>query len=137
MTFLQQLKWRLMNFMRGRNGMDQLALTTLMVSLALQLIGSLVQSGALMLLSLALYGFTLFRIFSRKSARRMAENAKFTAWRARTVTRVRQWFLRLKHSRQYKYFKCPQCGVLLRISRGAGERDVSCPQCHCQFRQRG
>ena len=136
MNFLQQLKWKFLNFMRGRNGVDQLTLAMLIGSLSLQLIGSITGVSFITVLSMALYVLTLVRVFARKTTQRTMENAKFVAWWGQTGTKARQWFLRLKNSRQYKYFKCPQCGVLLRLKRGEGEKDICCPKCQNRFKQK-
>ncbi len=133
MSFLRQLGRRFMAFMSGRNGFDQLALATLITSLLLQLIGSFMGSILLFLLSLALYAWSLFRIFSRKSYKREEENRKFVMGWQTLKTKARQLFLRLKNSRQYKYFKCPQCHTLLRVNRGEGPKDVCCPKCQMRF----
>ena len=77
MTFFQQIIRRVMAFMSGRNGIDTLAFASLAVSLALQMIGSVTGTGLLLLLSLALYGWTLFRVFSRKTYKRQEENRRF------------------------------------------------------------
>jgi len=136
MSFLKMLSRRFMAFMSGRNGMDHLSLAILAVSLALQLLGSLTGVGALLLVSLALYAWALFRVFSPKNPKRAQENQRFLAWWTPRYTKLKQWFLRLKLSKQYKYFKCPSCGALLRMSRGSGEKEVCCPQCKNRFKQK-
>ena len=137
MNSWQQWKWKIVNWMRGRNGVDQLALAMLVSSLLLQLIGAVTGVSFITVLSMALYVLTLVRVFARKTTQRAMENGKFVSWWGQTSTKARQWFLRLKNSRQYKYFKCPQCGALLRMNRGAGEKDVCCPRCQHRFRMKG
>ena len=66
--------------MSGRNGIDQLGIACLIGSLALQIIASITGASLLALLSLAAYGYTMFRIFSRKSYKRQQENEQFVAW---------------------------------------------------------
>ena len=134
MTFFQRLTQKLAVWMRGRNGMDQLSLAILIFSLALQLIASWTGAGFLPLVSLALYAWALFRVFSKKSFKRMDENKRFLAVWEPLKTKVRQFFTRLKLLRQYKYFRCPQCKALLRLTRGQGDREVCCPQCQHRFR---
>ena len=122
--------------MSGRNGMDQLALATLVAGFALQIISSITGSALLMLLSFAAEVYTIFRVFSRKSYKREEENQRFSAWWNGTATKIRQFIKRVKLSRQYKYFKCPQCKTLLRMSRGEGEKEICCPKCQNRFRQK-
>ena len=136
MTFLHQLMRRLAAYMSGRNGIDQLAVGTLAVSLALQMVGTMLRSPLLLLLSLALFGWTLYRIFSRRREMREDENRKFMQWYGGVKTKCRQFILRLKLRKEYKYFKCPQCSSLLRLKRGGGEKQITCPKCHHQFTQR-
>ena len=134
MSFLRQLGRRFAAFMSGRNGIDQLGFASLMMSLLLQIIGSFAGSGLLLLLSLALYAWSLFRIFAKKSYKREEENRKFVLGWQTMKTKARQFYLRLKGSRQYKYFKCPQCKALLRVNRGEGEKEICCPKCQNRFR---
>ena len=136
MSFLKMLSRRFMAFMSGRNGIDQLSIAILVCSLVLQIISSLLGSSVLILASVALYGWALFRVFSRKNPQREVENQKFMAWFTPKFTKVRQFVLRQKLRKQYKYFKCPQCGALLRLTRGAGEKDVCCPKCQNRFKMK-
>ena len=136
MSFFHRLGRRFMAFMNGRNGVDHLAFVSLIASLVLQLIGSLTGVGILLLLSLFLYGWALFRVFSRKSYKREEENKKFMAWWSNLSTKARQFFLRLKLRNQYKYFKCPQCKALLRMGRGEGEKEICCPKCQNRFKMK-
>ncbi len=136
MSFFKMLSRRFMAFMSGRNGFDQLSMAILIGSLLLQLVGSLTGLNVILFLSIALYGWALFRIFSKRSPNRAAENQKFLAWWTPISTKIRQFILRLKLRKQYKYFKCPQCGALLRMSRGAGEKDICCPKCQNRFKMK-
>ncbi len=134
MSFFRRMGRRFTAWMSRRNGIDQLAFVSLVTSLILQLVGSVTGFGLLVLVSIVLYAWALFRVFSKKSYKREEENKKFTlAWES-AKTKTRQYFLRLRLSRQYKYFKCPQCKTLLRFNRGEGEKDICCPKCQHHFR---
>ncbi len=135
-VWLSGLFRRLAVWMSGRNGLDQLSLVIVIVSTILQAFASLMSSWLLLVIGFGLYGWALFRIFSRKSVRRAVENQKFLGLWALVSTKIRQFFTRLKNGRRYKYFKCPQCKALLRLTRGQGEREVCCPQCQHRFRQK-
>ena len=96
MSFLKMLSRRFMAFMSGRNGIDQLSIAILVCSLVLQIISSLLGSSVLILVSVALYGWALFRVFSRKNPQREIENQKFMAWFTPKFTKLRQFVLRQK-----------------------------------------
>ena len=133
MSFWKQLLYRISGWLYGRNGVDQIALVALMASLLLQLLASLTGLSLFLLLSVAIYVFVLFRIFSKKSYARQAENTKFVNWLVNLKTKLRQFFLRLKLRKQYIYFRCPQCRTLLRAGRGQGEKEMHCPKCGNAF----
>lgn len=136
MTLFQKLVSRLASFMSGRNGIDQLAVCTLAVSLILQVIASFTGSLIILILSIGLYAYTIFRILSKKRYKRQEENAAFITWFEQLKTKSKQFFLRLKLRKDYKYFRCPQCKTLIRIKRGSGERAVICPNCKSTFRKK-
>lgn len=123
-------------FMRGRNGIDRLAVAALWAGLICAMLSGPMRSGLLSLTGTALYGWTLFRMLSRNTARRAEENRRFTAAWGRATTAARQWLLRVRNSRTYKYFRCPQCRARLRLRRGCGEKNITCPRCGHAFTQK-
>ena len=124
------------NFMRGRYGGDKLSLTLLFTGIACSMVTSFTQITIFYYVGLALYFIALFRMFSRNISRRALENQKFLMFFSKIATVVRQFFVRLKNSRKYKYFRCPQCGVRLRLPRKVGEVTVTCSKCKNQFRKK-
>ena len=136
MGFLQRLKESFARFMQGRHGPDNLGMFTLITGLACSLLGSFTGIGILSLLGFALYVWTLFRMFSRNNDKRFAENRKYIELTSNWKTRIRQFIKRMKNRRDYRYFKCPNCKVLLRMKRGTGEKDITCVRCGHQFKQK-
>lgn len=137
MGFLQRLKESFARFMQGRHGPDNLGMFTLITGLACSLLGSFTGIGILSLLGFALYVWTLFRMFSRNNDKRFAENRKYIELTSNWKTRIRQFIKRMKNRRDYRYFKCPNCKVLLRMKRGTGEKNITCVRCGHQFKQKG
>lgn len=120
----------------GRNGPDQLGLAATFAGLAAGVLEILFPSGLFMLVQLALFVYACFRMWSRNVNRRRDENAKFMYFVMPKVTAVKQFFLRIKGMRTYKYFRCPKCGVRMRLKRGGGEKTVRCPKCQESFKQK-
>ena len=48
----------------------------------------------------------------------------------------RQALNRLKHSREYKYVRCPKCHSWLKLPRKVGEVTVTCGKCRHAFKQK-
>ncbi|MBQ6400486.1 MAG: hypothetical protein IJI21_10285 [Clostridia bacterium] len=134
--FLQKMKDGLARFMQGRYGTDQLGMCTLIAGLVCSLIASFTGIPLLSFLGLALYVITVFRMLSRNREARMKENQKYLQLTGDIPTRVRQFFKRLQNSREYKYFRCPNCKVLLRLKRGCGEKEITCVRCGHHFNQK-
>lgn len=136
MSFFGKIKAALVQFMQGRNGVDNLGFATLWTGLILSLVDTFLGTGLLSLLGTALYIYTIWRMMSRNVYKRAEENRKYVTFSSSLTTKVKQFFLRLKNSREYKYFKCPQCKVLIRLKRGSGEKMIHCPKCGCDFSQK-
>ena len=133
MSFWQKMKMNLIHFMEGRNGADHLGMFTLLSGLILSLFSSVFGLPVLTFLGLALYLLTLYRMFSRKLEARMKENQKYLEITGKYRTKTRQFFLRMRNRKQYKYFRCPKCRVLLRMKRGSGQKTITCARCGHQF----
>ena len=136
MNFLQKIKMSIARFMQGRHGPDNLGLFTLIAGLVCSLIAGFTGIGALSLIGLGLYICTLFRMLSRNQDKRLSENRKYMELTSGWKTKSLQFTKRMKNRSQYKYFKCPNCKVLLRLKRGCGEKDITCVRCGFQFKQK-
>ena len=90
----------------------------------------------LSLIGFALYIWTIFRMFSKNNEKRWEENRKYIELSSNWKTKVSQFIKRMKNRRDYKYFKCPNCKVLLRLKRGSGEKEITCVRCGFQFKQK-
>ena len=136
MSFWQKMKSAMMNFMQGRHGADNLGMFTLILGLILSLAATFTGNGILSILGLGLYAWTLFRMLSRNNEARIKENRKYIELTSGWKTRGNQWVLRMKNRKDYVYFKCPDCKVLLRAKRGGGEKDIVCPRCSTKFKRK-
>lgn len=119
-------------FMSGRYGVDQFSGFLNILSLILVIIGVWV-SSLLYWMGLVLLGYSYFRVFSRNTQKRYAENIKYLSCR----TKVTDWFgkykMRFDQRKLYRYFRCPHCRQELRVPRGRGRISISCPKCGTSF----
>lgn len=109
----------------GRNGPDQLSLVLLILAMVL----SFVPWTYMFIISLALVGLALWRMFSRNIEARRKENFMLM----KLVNNIKAWYYRTNAKRQqrkqYKIFKCPKCGQKLRVPRGKGKVSIKCSKC--------
>ena len=136
MAFWQKIKLGLARFMEGRHGADNLGMFTLISGLVISLLSSFTGIPMLSFVGFALYVVTLFRMLSRNQEKRFAENRKYIELTSGWKTKLRQFSRRMKYRRDYRYFKCPNCKVLLRMKRGAGEKDITCVRGGSQFKEK-
>ena len=133
-NFLRNLQYSIYRFMQGRNGYDQLnyALLALYILMAL-VIRSFIKENILYSAFEVLVIFLIFfRAFSRKIYKRQKENLAFM-----NLTRpIRSWFKVIKlniKEKQYKHMQCPRCHRTLRVPRGRGKLEITCPHCKIEF----
>ncbi len=119
---MNKLKWKLQQYMIGRNGSDDLCRSITGVSFFIYIISIIADSGLLYYISLAGIMYSLWRCFSRNITMRRQENQKFLGM-------VELSKLRFQNRKEYKYFKCKTCGRNVRIPRGKGKIEVTCPIC--------
>lgn len=125
----------LYNFFRGRNGFDQLAIFSWVISLAFALIalfGGIVGVVADVLMTLAIV-YAWFRALSRNIPRRSAENSRFLASTAGVRRKFRNLKTRIAQRKEFKFFTCPTCHTLLRVPRGKGKIQITCRKCGNRF----
>ena len=136
MSFFDKLKESIRQMMAGRHGADEFSMALMIVGLTISIVSSLLGVGIFSIISLALYGYAIFRMFSRDHNKRYLENQKYLTWWNGTGSAIRQFFVRMKNIRKYKYFKCPECHARLRLPRKVGEVTVTCGKCHHAFKQK-
>ena len=131
-----RIKMAMASFMQGRNGVDNISYHALWGGLILILLDNFIGTGLVGLLGSALYFYSFFRMLSRNVEKRQAENRRYVQFTANWKKEVKQFFLRLKGTKEYKYFRCPACKNRLRLRRGCGEKHITCPVCKHQFDQK-
>lgn len=136
MNFMQRVRAFFAKLTYGAYGSDQLGRAILYASIALLFLSFALGSTLCWYLSIAGYGWALFRVFSRNRAKRQAENALYLQKTDRLRTELRQARVRFRNRKQYKYFKCPQCHTRMRLTRGCGEKSVCCPKCKNTFKMK-
>ena len=124
--------------MYGRYGNDQLNNLLITIALVVGVVSLFINGVAglvLYVLQMLLLGFWACRAFSRNHYNRRKENSWYLTKRNKLKTRFSSVsaFFRRVADRQHKYFKCPNCGIRLRVPRGRGEITVTCPKCKNRF----
>jgi len=126
------MREKLQRFMMGRYGNDRFNQFLMIVALILMVI-SMFGPNILYTLALGIMVYAYFRMFSRQTAKRAAENQ----WYWQKEMKVRSWLLRKKNEfvqrKDYHIYKCPNCKQKLRVPRGRGRIAIRCRKCGTEF----
>lgn len=130
------MKAKLAKFMAGRNGSDQLA-RFISALVCIMLVAAIFVRGeaAYFLWVLAIFGliYCYFRIFSRNTGRRQAENQRYLARRNAFFGYFSGAKDRYSQRKDYCFFNCPSCHTMLRVPRGKGKIKIVCRKCGTSF----
>lgn len=121
---------RIRAFMYGRNGMDGLNIALLVFYLLLGLL--LPRYFIFRLIMLIPLGLAAFRVFSRNLPARRTENDRFMVYFNKVKDFCTKWNRRLQDTK-HKYVKCRTCGQTLRLPKGKGKLNITCPKCGAKF----
>lgn len=125
--------------MAGRYGGNDLLNKTLMVTIFVILVIQLlipdqgIFALALSLLAWSLIIWYIFRIFSRNTTRRVAENYAYYTLVHRLTKKLQGKRDMFRQRKEYRFLRCPGCKCTLRIPRGKGRLNVHCRQCGHSF----
>ena len=124
--------------MQGRYGLDRLSQVMMIVGLIVVIIAGFVRrpllvSNLIYLVGVVLVVLGYIRVFSRNHQKRYAENEKFM----QLTAGIRRLFGRekymMKQRKDYRIFSCPGCKQKIRIPKGKGKIEITCPKCHTKF----
>lgn len=136
---------RFQDFMYGRYGNDQLNQFLSVAALVVLIVNLFVKIPFLWLGALALLIWTYFRMFSRNTSRRYAENERFLSLISRFrrdgggysgYSRQQSAASRRAEREQrkyYRFFVCPHCSQKVRVPKGKGKIEITCPKCRTSF----
>ena len=143
------------DFMKGRNGADELTIVMGFVGIVIAMIGSIAHIQWLSWIAIAVIVIGVLRGLSKNIDARRKENAAFVAATANVPglgkfvaslgsgaaaanferakrTAKKMW----KGRKTTAYLKCPNCGQMLSVPKGKGKIRVTCPKCHAKMETR-
>ncbi len=126
-------KQKIASFLYGRYGSDQLGRALLFLYLVFYIVYVFTHMWVFIVLSNVALIFMVFRMFSRKYARRRRENEWFLKLWNPIVSWVKLQFHRVRDCRSSVYRKCPHCKAVLKLPRRRGSHTVRCPRCSERF----
>lgn len=130
---MADFKNKVEDFMRGRNGADELGIATLELAVILAIVNIFANNTVIYVLILLLIAYAVFRMVSTDVNRRRKESMAF----ASKLGSARPWITNpaaaLRNARTYKHATCPNCHQRVRVPRGKGHIRITCPRCKQKF----
>ncbi len=120
-------------FMIGRYGTDGLNQFLSTASIVLLLVSLLSRVSLFTWLGLALLLLCYYRSLSRNISKRTEENYRYYTLKDQADRKFRGLKDQWDNRKRYHYYRCPQCRQKLRVPRGRGRIQISCPRCGTQF----
>lgn len=133
-----RLREQIRRMMYGRYGNDQLGMFCFGMYMFIWLVSlGFRRTWFGRILSVADWGFVIvyfFRFFSRNIYKRQRENQIFLS----VANRVKNYFkfVRMRYQERdgvKKLYRCPKCHQMIRVPRGRGKIEITCPKCHFAF----
>ncbi len=133
---MNNLKDKLVRFMAGRYGVDQLYNALIIVCFVLAVINAFIGSTIIYTLMTLFLFWSFFRPLSRNIYKRRAENEKYLKLIKPIKSKISLTIRRIKEIKTHRFRKCPKCKKVLRLPRKKGKHTVVCPCCHNEFEVR-
>lgn len=128
-----KLKQKIISFMYGRYGIDELYFGLFAILIILSFINMFLVSGIVSALMSLVGIFMVYRCFSKNHIKRKKENALFLkVWYP-----VRNWFTfqrdKFRDRKTSRYKKCPACRAIIKFPNKKGKHTAVCPKCQSRF----
>lgn len=121
-NLFSNLKSLLFSIYRRSYGLDSLNKLILIIYIISIFINTFIKSIYLYSLSCVLFLLFIFRYFSSNKVKRANENSKYL----RLIKIIK---LKIEYRKTYKIFVCKKCKQIIRIPRGQGRIEFTCPSC--------
>lgn len=122
--------------MQGRYGNDELNNALYIAFIVLWLITLITKKPFFYWIGLVALGFSLYRSFSRDHLKRSNERLWFLKKLEEIKKLPKQWKQRWDQRNTHKFYRCKQCGVTIRVPKGKGQIEITCPKCGHKFIER-
>lgn len=123
----------LIRFMEGRHGVDHYSRFLSIAACVLLVLSMLLNAQLLWYGALFLLVYSYFRIFSRNTAKRQAENRKYLTVSYAFTSKFHAKKQYKAQKKNYRFFPCPGCKAVMRVPKGKGKIEITCPKCGEKF----
>lgn len=129
---MNKIKYKLQRFFRNRYGADPLGLALVGTSLISSILASITRIGLFSIVSMIIMAYEIYRMFSKNYVKRRIENDHYMEYK--TIVQRRWKVIRNSlQDRNNHYYMCPKCHQIVRVPKGRGKIEITCPSCRNKF----
>lgn len=122
--------------MQGRYGVDDFSRFLITASIVLILLAGIIKNNFVNVAALAIVGFAYYRILSKNHFKCSVQNQKYLRLKNKVTGRIKMYRDIIKQRKIHRIYKCPNCKQRLRIPKGKGKVEITCPKCSAKFKKR-
>lgn len=128
--WFEKLGYKMQQWMQGRYGNDELNVTLCYFGLVFLILSLFSPTRFLGILAIALMLWTCIRCFSKDIIARRIERDAYLRFADSIQSWTRLQADKWRDRKSYRYFRCEECKMVLRVPKGKGKIRVTCPHCH-------
>lgn len=132
----ENFKNKMAYWMQGRYGSDELNNALYITFIVMWLLSLITRKSLFYYLGLIALGFSVYRSLSRDHLKRSNERLWFLKKWEQIKKLPKQWKQRWDQRKTHKFYRCKQCGVTIRVPKGKGQIEITCPKCGNKFIER-
>lgn len=137
MNFLQQVIAKFQQFMVGRYGSDQFTMFLSIAGIMLYMLGGILRCfrsiyivGMIVcFVGMLMVYYSIFRSFSKNYEARRKELNWYLLWSEKPKARIKLLINQIRDRKTHRYFKCKSCKTVMRVPKGRGKIEITCPKC--------
>ncbi len=133
--FMKALDW-MHRFMAGRYGPDELTFTIVIVGCIFTFLSNFKSLRFMYFIAMAFMAVAIWRTLSRSIDARSRERMKFLQLVDKPKAEFKLISNKFRDRKTHKYFKCKNCGASLRVPKGRGKINVTCPKCRVKTQKK-
>lgn len=137
MNFLQKLMVKFQQFMVGRYGNDQFSLFLSIAGLVLYCVGNFLRwfRGTYVVglivcfIGILMLYYSIFRTLSKNYDARRKELNWYLRWSEKPKVYIKLLGNQIRDRKTHRYFRCKNCRTVMRVPKGRGKIEITCPKC--------
>lgn len=124
------------HMMQGKYGNDELNRTLMVSSMGCLAVSLITKWDPFYMIGVVLLICSYFRMFSRNIPKRTNENRIYKQKMNQVWSIFAKKKKRIAEKKEYRFFRCPSCHQEVRVPKGKGKINITCPKCRTEFIKR-